>query len=185
MADCTGLGDKGVCDKTTINIVFNEPLKDKVMMIKAIDYKRKTTETYLNEGFNVNGQQFTLLPESMIPSPVKYEGLIKVTQSEKYSNLWESDDGIIFERNDFGTFRQTSYKVILSLDEPVNVMERNHSDFSKLKEYAINKAVKEFDSKSIQAILPDSFAYDFSMPNHRELTLQKLVLSGYRDLNLK
>ena len=67
MANCTGLGDKGVCDKVTISVVFNEPLKDKVMMIKAIDYKRKTTETYLNEGFNVNGQQFTLLPESMIP----------------------------------------------------------------------------------------------------------------------
>jgi hypothetical protein len=46
-------------------------------------------------------------------------------------------------------------------------MERNHSDFGKLKEYALSKAAKEFDSKSIQGNDKGYFAYDFPQIDSR------------------
>ena len=75
---------------------------------------------------------------------------------------------MIYWQNDFGSFiRQTPYEIALSPDSSHNVMERNHSDFGKLKEYALNKAVKEFDSSLIQSVLPDYFAYDFPQIDSR------------------
>ena len=95
--------------------------------------------------------------------------------------MWQSNSGIIYWQNDFGTFiRQTPYEMILSLDEPVNVMTRNHSDFGKLKDYAMNKAVSYMKSNHPKLFSPsfeeinDIFTYDFSAPNHREITKNKL-----------
>ena len=90
------------CDTTTMSAVFLEPLKDNVMAIKAIDFKLRGQTSYLNDGFDISGDSLNPLPTKMIPSTVKYEGLIKVTQNEKYSKYWTSDDGRIFEMNSFG-----------------------------------------------------------------------------------
>jgi hypothetical protein len=92
-------------------------------------------------------------------------GLLKI---DKKQNLWQSKSGVIYWQNDFGSFiRQTPYEVVLSPDKHHNVMERNHSDFGKLKEYALSKAAKEFDSKSIQGNDKGYFAYDFSQIDSR------------------
>jgi hypothetical protein len=188
MAQCNQSESAEKCDRVQISLTFLEPLKHDVMMIRGIDDTRRSTDTYLNKGFDVDGIQFTELPSTMIPSPIKYHGLFKVTQSEKYSDLWISDDGMIFSKNSFGTFiKQISNEVNVSPDKPVNVMTRNHSEFGKLVEFAKSKAdsfVKnnpEYDSSLIQSTLPDSFAYDFPQIDSRTQFLIDNNLLHLRD----
>ncbi|MFB5613446.1 MAG: Ig-like domain-containing protein, partial [Nitrosarchaeum sp.] len=165
MANCNAYDTGKPCDKTMITVSFLEPLQNSVMMIKGIDLTRESTETYLNEGFNVSGKQFTELPSVMIPSPTKYEGLIKVTQSEKYSNTWITDDGRAFDRNDFGSFTWTNQ----SFD---SVQNKRVSDI--LVDLTIKNALKEFDASKLEKSDKGFFSHDFSALDHREITLQKL-----------
>jgi len=156
MASCTVPDKAKSCDKTMISVIFLEPLQHKVMMIKGIDEKRYFSETYFNEGFNVDGKQLTELPTAMIPSQVKYEGLIKVTQSEKYSSIWISDDGKMFERNNSGSFNQINQSVE-KIKDTGDARTRTHSEFAGWKEQQAFNAKSVFNSDGIQSVLPDSF----------------------------
>ena len=66
---------------------------DNVMAIKAMDFKLRDQTTYLNDGFDISGDSLNPMATEMIPSPLKGEGLIKVTQNAKYSDYWSTDDG--------------------------------------------------------------------------------------------
>lgn len=138
---CNDNDSGNFCDEITSTIVFDEPLKYDVMMMKGIDNHRQTTETYLNDGFDIDGIQFTELPSVMIPSPTKYEGLIKVTQSEKYSNVWTTNDGRDFERNSYGTFTWINQVHDSSMKERVSQIQ-----FDVTRE----NAIKKFNSAMIQ-----------------------------------
>jgi hypothetical protein len=43
------------CDRTFISAIFLEPLRDQTMAIKAIDFKSRDQTTYLNDGFEIQG----------------------------------------------------------------------------------------------------------------------------------
>jgi len=89
------------CDVTSISIKFLEPLFNKVMAINAVDLKNRGQLTYQNEGFDISGDSLNPMLTLMIPGPEKYEGLITITQNEKYSNLWTAEDGRIFDANNY------------------------------------------------------------------------------------
>ena len=109
----------------------------------------------------------------MILGPTKYEGLIKVTQSEKYGNIWIADDGRAFERNDFGSFRWINQEFVTQEDGTYNVMTRTNSNFDTLVEWTEKNAVNVFDSSKLQKSDKGFFAYSDGI-DHREITLQKL-----------
>ena len=96
------------CDSTIVSMVFLEPLKDDVMAVKAIDYKNRYQITYLNEGIEIAGESLNPMLTSKIPSSLRDEGLILVTQTEKYSDYWIAEDGRLFEMNQFGSFKQVN-----------------------------------------------------------------------------
>jgi len=176
-----------MCDSTDISVIFNEPLKSKVIMIQGIDLKRRSTDTYLNEGFDVNGKQFTELPSVLIPLPEKFvenkckfcetdspRGLLKVTQSAKYSDIWVSSSGRQFERNDSGSFTEIN-KSVIRLQDTGSIMERNHSAFAGWKQEQTNNAKSIFDSSKIQGNDGGFKTITDTGIDHREQTLQKLV----------
>jgi len=136
------------CDTTLMSAVFLEPIKDKVMAIKAIDFKLRDQTTYLNEGFDVSGDSLNPLPTKMIPSTVKHEGLITVTQNAKYSNYWSTDDGRIFEMNSFGSFKQInqSFERFHDSGEPLT---RQHSDFASKVKSEAERAFEVFDASKL------------------------------------
>jgi hypothetical protein len=148
------------CDLTRISVTFLEPLKDSVMAIKAIDYKNRYQITYLNEGISLLGDSLNPMDTKMIASSIKGEGLIKVTQAEKYSDLWVTADGRIFEMNDFGSFKQINYQFERFHDKG-NAFTRMHSDFGEIIDYEQQRATKIFNSQKIVSTTPDSFSYDF------------------------
>lgn len=164
-ATCQKRDKEEKCDVTKISMVFQEPLKDKVMAVKAIDSKNRYQITYLNDGFDVSGESLNVM-HAMIPSPAKNEGLIKITQTEKYSENWISEDGRIFEKNKFGTFKQINQKFERFQDsgDPRN---RNHSEFGTVIEYEQMRATELFDSTSLISKLPETFAFDLSISEKR------------------
>ncbi len=146
------------CTVTTVSMIFLEPLRDKVMAIKAIDFKNRYQITYLNEGFDVSGQSLNAMNTMMIPSPERYEGLIPLTQTEKYSIHWTAEDGRIFERNDSGSFSQInqSFERFQDVGEP---RTRLHSGFGGVIAYEQERATAIFDASEFISELPDYVAY--------------------------
>jgi len=136
------------CDTTFMSAVFLEPLKDKVMAIKAMDFKLRDQTTYLNDGFDVSGDSLNPMNTMMIPSTVKYEGLIKVTQNDKFSKYWTTDDGRIFEMNSFGSFKQINqeFKRFQDSGEPLT---RQHSEFASIIEFEAERALLMFDASEL------------------------------------
>ena len=136
------------CDTTFMSAVFLEPLEDKVMAIKAIDFKLRDQTTYLNEGFDISGDSLNPMETKMIPSPIKGEGLIEVTQNGKYSDHWIASDGRIFEMNSFGSFKQIAHEFERNQDTG-DPRSRLHSAFNSLIELEAEKAKAKANLLSI------------------------------------
>jgi len=154
------------CIVTTVSMIFLEPLRDKVMAIKAIDFKNRYQITYLNEGFDVSGQSLNAMNTMMIPSTERYEGLIPLTQTEKYSIHWTAEDGRIFERNDSGSFSQInqSFERFQDVGEPKT---RLHSGFGGIIAYEQKRATDVFNATKLISELPESFAYQYQESGER------------------
>jgi len=168
---CLSTDSEPKCDTTRVSMKFMEPLMHDVTIIKAIDQYRRDQSTSLNEGFDISGKSLNPMPTEMIPSPTKGEGLIKVTQHEKYSDYWIAQDGRIFEKNSFGSFTQIDQKFERFQDkgEP---RTRLHSGFGGIIDQEKIRASELFDSSSIISELPPSFAYEF--PETRERIDEKM-----------
>ena len=94
------------CVTTLLLMKFLEPLKHNVMAIKAIDFKGRVHITYLNEGFDISGDSLNPMNTKLIPGTIKYEGLIEITQTAKYSDIWVAKDGREFRIDNYGSFSQ-------------------------------------------------------------------------------
>ncbi len=183
---CASSDIESKCDTTKVSMTFLEPLKDNVMAIKAIDFKNRDQRTYLNDGFDVSGESLNPMKIKMIPSTIKNEGLLKVTQVEKYSTYWITEDGRIFEMNSFGSFKQVNPKFERFSDSG-NAFTRMHSDFDKIVDYEKERAQDVFDSTKIISELPDSFDYHFEITERmndeikREMTKQENIAKKILD----
>ena len=157
---CRALDIEEKCNTTNISMTFLEPLKDKVMAIKAIDYKNRYQITYLNEGLDISGNSLNPMLTKMIPSNVKNEGLVQVTQTAKYSPYWVADNGRFFEMNNFGSFKELKMPFERFHDSG-DPKTRMHSEFGGMLAYEQKRALDVFDSSNLISKLPESFTYDF------------------------
>jgi hypothetical protein len=148
------------CDSVKVTVVFLEPLKDKVMALKAIDYKNRYQITYLNEGVYVSGESLNPIKTKIILSNVKNKGLLKVTQVAKYSPYWTSEDGKMFEMNSFGSFKEINQS-FERFQDTGNAFTRQHSEFGGILNYEQKRALNLFDSSKVISELPESFAHEF------------------------
>ena len=148
------------CIVTTVSMIFLEPLRDKVMAIKAIDYKNRYQITYLNEGLDISGDSLNPMETEMIPSNIRDQGLIQITQTSKYSHLWTAEDGRIFEENDFGTFNQIN-KQFERFQDTGEPKTRLHSGFGGIIAHEQERATAVFDASKLISELPESTAYLF------------------------
>jgi hypothetical protein len=154
-AKCLGYEGEKKCDATKVSLVFLEPLKDSVMAIKAIDYKNRYQITYLNDGFDISGASLNPMPTLMAASPARdIVGLVKLTQTEKYSDYWESDDGRVFEMNSYGSFKEKDRKFERFQDSG-DAKTRLHSGFGGMINYEEMRATELFDSTTLISQLPE------------------------------
>lgn len=131
------------CDETSIIIRFLEPLQYDTMAIRAIDYKNRSQLTYLNEGFDVFGTSLNPMLTKQIIGTEKYEGLITITQTEKYSNLWTAEDGRIFDESNFFSLINPTIKK--GTYERIGIVERINAEGQAFM------AKSYFDSSKIQS----------------------------------
>ena len=157
---CQATDSEQKCDVTNVSVVFLEPLKDKVMAVKAIDYKGRYQITYLNEGVDIAGESLNPMHTNLIPSNVRDQGLIKVTHLAKYSPYWQSDDGRTFEMNSFGSFKEIN-KTFERFQDTGTAYTRLHSGFGGVIAYELKRATGIFDASELISELPESFAYLF------------------------
>jgi hypothetical protein len=113
----------------------------------------------------------------MIPSNIRDQGLLKVTQVSKYSPYWTSEDGRTFEMNSFGSFKEIN-KTFERFEDTGNAYTRMHSGFGGIIQYEQNKATDLFDASQYTAQLPESFAYIYPETGERlsEELLQEMLL---------
>ena len=152
-------GDKRVnCLGVTIYHTFRAPLEFDIIATDVWDTKRFSWQNYYNHGIEVAGESLNPLPTAMIPSPAKNEGLVLVTQTEKYNDIWTTNDGRIFEMNSFGSFKQINQK-FERFQDTGNAFTRVHSGFASILDYEKNRATAVFDASLLISELPDSFGY--------------------------
>jgi len=159
---CTSSDYEEKCDFITISLEFLEPLRDKIMALKAIDFKRRYQITYLNEGISISGNSLNPMKSEKIPSGLKGGGLIEVTQISKYSSYWISEEGRMFEKNSFGSFKEIGID-FKRFHDSGDVKTRKHSEFGVLLEYEKKRAEKKFDGSKLYSKLPEAFHYDIKI----------------------
>ena len=174
-AKCTSSAKEEKCDIINLSMVFLEPLKDKVMAIKAIDIMNRYQITYLNEGFDVEGDSLNPMQTAMIPSPVRNEGLIQVTQTAKYSNMWTTEDGRTFEQNSFGSFKQINQK-FEQFQDSGEAKTRLHSGFAGIIAQEQQRATQVFDSSKLISELPESQSITIKKIERMDQKLKELML---------
>ena len=168
------------CDTTFMSAVFLEPLQANVMAIKAMDFKLRDQTTYLNDGFDISGDSLNPMVTKMIPSPTKGEGLIKITQNEKYSDYWTTDDGRIFEMNKYGSCKLINFE-FERFQDTGNAFTRMHSGFGGIIAYEQNRALDVFDATALVSELPASFAHIFPESTERidEQMIQDMIIQEH------
>jgi parallel beta-helix repeat protein len=164
--NCTSTDEEAKCDTTTVSMTFLESLIDKVMIIGAIDNERRIERTSLNEGFDISGESLNPMLSNMIPSNVKNEGLLQVTQMAKYSPYWVAENGRMFEMNSFGSFKEINQSFERFQDSGT-AYTRMHSGFGGIIAYEQDKATEIYDSSNYISELPESFAYIYPETGER------------------
>ena len=182
--NCQSFSNEKKCDSTKLSVVFLEPLQYKVMAIKAIDWKNRYQITYLNDGIYVSGDSLNPLPSEIISPQTQKEVPIKVTQSKKYSVLWVSEDGRVFERNTFGSFKQiiNSFE---RFEDSGNPRSRVHSGFWSVLKDEQTRAVGVFNSTSLVSDLPESFSYSFPETKERITSDIKKIMQEQEEIAKK
>jgi hypothetical protein len=111
----------------------------------------------------------------MIPSTVRNEGLLQVTQVAKYSPYWSTEDGRIFEMNSFGSFKQINQS-FERFQDTGTAYTRMHSGFGGIIAYEQDRALEIFDSTKLISELPDSFGYHFEIQDRMNEEMKQAML---------
>ena len=170
------------CDTTYLSMRFLEPLRDSIFAIKAIDYQKRVQITYLNDGFDISGDSLNPMKTKLIPGTEKYEGLIEITQTAKYSDIWVANDDREFEMNKYGTVTHTNPSYESDIDDGP-IRDRMHSEFPKYKQEQIIKAQMILNllcEHCIDESFGESdnvFAYDYTRYDNRDDRNQPILLS--------
>ncbi len=153
------------CHTISFDFTMMAPLKWDVVAIKASDFDRYSTTTFINEGVEFTGESLlspkthTLMEKT---SAQERHTVLELTQMDRRHAVYEDQFGNIWEHNDYGTWKKvTPDKIVRDKDPATNVMTRYHSSFDSLVLHEIGKATKIFDSDMIQSQVGDSFTYEY------------------------
>ena len=171
------------CYDIDIEFAVDAPLSHDVIAISAIDTKRRTTTTHINDGVEFLGE--SLLPAETASIFIKKTNQDKgnhiiLTQDDRRYNTWTDQDGYQWMQNSYGTWiQQTLPDMIISHDGSTQVMTRLHSEFDSMVQQEQERAILIFDSKDIQSVPGEPFSYEFHeiIPRHLdEGLLEKMEL---------
>ena len=154
------------CYSFDINFKVDAPLKSDVLAISAVDSKRRSTTTYINEGVEFTGEAILAPNTHLMVQKKTNQGpaeMLTLTQQDRRYNIWEDDSGYLWAQNDHGSwFSITAPEMERFEDRAVNVMTRMHSNFDSLKHDERQKATMMFDASKLVSVPDATFNYDYS-----------------------
>jgi parallel beta-helix repeat protein len=166
MVNCSIADTENLCNEIEVQFTLQENLEHLTGYSQSIDFERRADQIWYNEGFEITGEPINPMQTKMIPSSVRYEGLLKVTQVAKYSPYWVADDDRMFEMNSFGSFKQINQS-FERFQDTGDARTRMHSGYGGIIAYEQNRALDIFDASNLASELPASFAYIFPETGER------------------
>ncbi len=167
------------CYSFDIDFKVNAPLKSDVLAISAVDSKRRSTVTYVNEGVEFTGQSLLAPNTHYIVQKKTNQGpaeMLTLTQQDRRYNIWEDDSGYLWAQNDHGSwFSITTPESERFVDGAVNVMTRMHSNFEKLMQQEQDRATVIFNASKLVSVPDQTFSYDYSGISYGVSKMDKLA----------
>jgi len=139
-----------LCDRVSIELVFNESPLWQVLAVQAIDWKGRNNILYFNEGIDVTGDSLNPLVQKTIPSKIKYKGLQTIERVDKVENIWrtldENEPISLYHQDKWGTFFPLEWRETEAMpDKIVTTMDRDHSEFGKVIKLEQKRAQVTYD----------------------------------------
>ena len=168
-----------VCHSFDMSFKVDAPLKSDVLAISAVDSKRRSTVTFINEGVEFTGQPILAPNTHSIVQKKTNQGpaeIITLTQQDRRYNIWEDDSGYLWFQNDHGSwFSITAPVTERFTDGAVHVMTRLHSNFGNLMQHEREKAALIFDASKLISVPDQSFSHDYSDVQYGVTKFEKLA----------
>jgi len=152
---CTASDATPVCDRVSIEIIFNESPLYEVIAVQAIDQKERNNILYFNDGIHVQGESLNPAVQMQILSAIPHQGLQTVERIDKAEDIWmtldENEPVSLYYQNSFGTFLPLEWKETEKpMDNLSSIMNRDHSYFDLLVEVEQQRAQNTLDNLVIK-----------------------------------
>ena len=157
------------CLELSLDVIFREELKNKVIVIQAMDNSRRTDTKFLNDGIETVGQSMNKPLVSYVLASMggafypQERGVVELTLTSYKDDLWQDSYGYQW------TSTSNGFRILDTIPVPLKepdvmwqAMTRMNSNFPDMIIYEENRAVLLFDASTLESILDDSFAYDYS-----------------------
>ena len=157
------------CLELSLDVIFREELKNKVIVIQAMDNSRNANTKFLNDGIVTVG-------ESMNDPLISYvsvskggafypqdRGIVELTLTSYKNNLWQDKFGYEWSTNNYGFYIIDTVPVPLKEPDVMwQAMTRMNSNFADMIQFEKDRAVLVFDASKLISVLDETFAYDFT-----------------------
>jgi len=157
------------CLELSIDVIFREELRNKVIIIQAMDNPRNADTKFLNDGIETVG-------ESMNEPLVSYvlaskggafypqdRGVVELTLTSYKNDLWQDPYGYEWSTNNYGFYIISTVPVPLKEPDVMwQAMTRMNSNFADMIIYEQERAVLIFDASKLISVLDETFTHDFT-----------------------
>jgi len=144
------------CLELSLDIIFREELKNKVIVIQAMDNSRNANTKFLNDGIETVG-------ESMNEPLISYvlaskggafypqdRGVVELTLTSYKNDLWQDQYGYEWSTNNYGFYIINTVPVPLKEPDVMwQAMTRMNSNFADMIIYEQERAVLIFDASKL------------------------------------
>ena len=155
------------CLEISLDVMFRDDLKNKVIVIQVMDTSRNTETKYLNDGIDVFGESMNepLVREVTVSKGGAFypqtRGTVELTLTSYKDNAWQDVYGYMWSSNNYGFYIVDTVPVpVKEPDLMWNAMTRINSNFDAMKQTEIERAVLIFDSTTLQKDIKPTFTFD-------------------------
>jgi len=138
------------CLEISLDVMFRDDLKNKVIVIQAMDNSRNADTKFLNEGIETVGDSLNepLISHVTVSKGGAFypqdRGVVELTLTSYKDNAWQDEYGYMWSANNYGFYIVDSVPVPLrEPDVPWLSMNRMHSDFYKIQDYEVKRATEK------------------------------------------
>lgn len=166
------------CLELSFDVTFRDQLKNKVIVIQAMDNSRNADTKFMNEGIDTVG---TSMNEPLLDKITashggafypQRAGAVELTLIDYKTDTWQDEYGYLWTSDNYKSFKivDTIPVPLREPDKTTSVMTRQNSIFASLIIAEQDRAVLYFDSTKLISIPDESFVYDLPISDEQRQT---------------